>query len=133
MGLRYRASRLAQFPDDEYKKIFERYVLGKAKTAEEAEELFNSIMDRKHSILQDIEQLCTEIYHYYSDLCRKKDPQQSSLIDEAVKETLEFIKIEDIERFFVNVINSSNLSLDPETIRRIIQEEIEGTIQEYSQ
>ena len=62
-ALRYKASRLSQFPDGQYKKIFEEYAYGKAKTPEEAESLLSSILDRKSNILQNIEQLSNGIYN----------------------------------------------------------------------
>lgn len=61
-GLRYRASRLAQYPDDQYRNIFHQYAYGKAKTPQEAESLLDSIVDRKNNILQEIENLYNQIY-----------------------------------------------------------------------
>lgn len=60
--LRYRASRLAQYPDDEYRKIFKDYAYDKAKSPEEAEKLLNDIVDRKSNIIENIESLYDEIY-----------------------------------------------------------------------
>ena len=45
--LRYRASRLAQYPDEQYRNIFHQYAYGKAKTSQEAEMLLDNIVDRK--------------------------------------------------------------------------------------
>ena len=65
-ALRYKASRLSQVPDEQYKKIFEEYAYSKAKTPEEAESLLSSILDRKGNILQNIEQLYNGIYNEWS-------------------------------------------------------------------
>ena len=61
--LRYRASRLAQYPDDQYRNIFQQYAYGKAKTPQEAESLLDNIVDRKKNILQEIENLYNQIYN----------------------------------------------------------------------
>ena len=65
-ALRYKASRLSQFPDEQYKKLFEQYAYDKTKTPKEAETLLNSILDRKNNILQNIEQLYNGIYNDWS-------------------------------------------------------------------
>lgn len=59
--LRYRASRLAQYPDEQYRHIFEKYAYGKTKTPEEAESLLSSILSRKNNILLNVELLQSEI------------------------------------------------------------------------
>lgn len=84
-ALRYKASRLSQFPDEQYKKIFEEYAYGKAKTPEEAEALLSSILDRKSNILQNIEQLSNEIYNEWS---KNRNAQKVySVLDSAVQAT----------------------------------------------
>lgn len=86
-ALRYKASRLSQVPDEQYKKIFEEYAYSKAKTPEEAESLLSSILDRKGNILQNIEQLDNEIYNEWS---KNKDSQKTaSVLDSAIKATEE--------------------------------------------
>lgn len=88
--LRYRASRLSQFPDEQYRKIFEKYAYGKAKTPEDAEKLLSSILDRKSNILQNIEQLYNDIYNEWY---RNKGFQKSSsILDSAVQATEEITR-----------------------------------------
>lgn len=86
-ALRYKASRLSQVPDGQYKKIFEEYAYGKAKTPEEAKALLSSILDRKGNILQNIEQLYNGIYNEW---LKNKDSQKTaSVLDRAIKATEE--------------------------------------------
>ena len=86
-ALRYKASRLSQVPDGQYKKIFEEYAYGKAKTPEEAKALLSSILDRKGNILQNIEQLYEGIYNEW---LKNKDSQKTaSVLDSAIKATEE--------------------------------------------
>ena len=59
--LKYRASRLAQIPNEQYRQIFEKYAYGKAKTPEEAQQLLDSILSRKNNIMQNVELLCGKI------------------------------------------------------------------------
>ena len=83
--LRYRASRLAQFPDEQYKRIFEQYAYGKSKTQEEAETLLSNILDRKSNILQNVEQMYNEIYNKWD---KNKNIQKSSpVLESAVQAT----------------------------------------------
>ena len=84
-ALRYKASRLSQFPNEQYRKIFEEYAYGKAKTPEEAEALLSSILDRKSNILQNIEQLYNEIYNEWSK--NKNDKKTESILDSAIEAT----------------------------------------------
>ena len=86
-ALRYKASRLSQFPDGQYKKIFEEYAYGKAKTPEEAESLLSSILDRKSNILQNIEQLSNGIYNEWSK--NRTTKKTASILDSAVQATKE--------------------------------------------
>lgn len=85
--LRYRASRLSQFPDEQYRKIFEQYAYGKAKTPEDAERLLSSILDRKSNILQNIEQLYNDIYNEWDR--NRRFQKSSSILDSAVQATEE--------------------------------------------
>ena len=80
-ALRYKASRLSQFPDEQYKKIFEEYAYDKAKTPEEAETLLSSILDRKNNILHNIEQISNE----WSK--NKNNQKKDSILDSAVQAT----------------------------------------------
>lgn len=84
-ALRYKASRLSQFPDEQYKKIFEEYAYGKSKTPAEAEALLSSILDRKSNILQNIEQLSNGIYNEWSK--NKNNQKTDSILDSAVQAT----------------------------------------------
>lgn len=60
--MRYRASRLAQYPDKQYRQIFEKYAYTKSKTPEDAEKLLSGILERKKDILQRVEQLHHEVF-----------------------------------------------------------------------
>jgi len=85
--LRYRASRLSQFPDEQYRKIFEQYAYGKAKTPQAAEMLLSSILERKNNILQNIEQLYNDIYNeWYKNRTVKKS---STVLESAIEATEE--------------------------------------------
>ena len=82
-ALKYKASRLSQFPDEQYRKIFEEYAYGKAKTPEKAEALLNSILDRKSNILRGIEQLSNGIYNEWY----KNNQKTESILDSAIQAT----------------------------------------------
>ena len=86
-ALRYKASRLSQFPDEQYRKIFEEYAYGKTKTPEEAEALLSSILDRKRNILQNIEKLYGEIYNEWDK--NKNTQKTSSVLASAIEATEE--------------------------------------------
>lgn len=87
--LRYRASRLSQYPDEQYRKIFEKYAYSKAKTSEEAKILLDSILDRKNNILSNIEQL------YYNIEKNKKTILKQDIISIAKEDGVTF-EIEDV-------------------------------------
>ena len=91
-ALKYRASRLTQYPDEKYRKIFEQYAYGKAKTPEEAEILLCSISDRKSNILQNVELLKNGIYNKF---CNNK-AMQKFVLTSAVQATEEQTKTSDI-------------------------------------
>ena len=75
--LKYRASRISQYPDDEYKHIFENYAYGKAKTSEEAEVLLNRIVNRKNNILEKVEELYNQVYNeWYKNNNTQKSEKQ---------------------------------------------------------
>lgn len=82
-ALKYKASRLSQFPDEQYRKIFEEYAYGKAKTPEEAEALLSRILDRKSNILQNIEQLSNGIHNEWYKNNQKTEP----ILDSAIQAT----------------------------------------------
>ena len=46
-GLNYRAARLAQIPDEQYREMFRKYASSKTKTPQEAEMLLDRIVERK--------------------------------------------------------------------------------------
>ena len=80
--LEYRASRLAQFPDDQYRKLFVEYAYGKCSDPKEAELLLSRIVERKANIVEKIELLS-------EDITRKnlKSNVKNSVIDFAVSAT----------------------------------------------
>ena len=88
--LKYRASRLAQYPDEQYRKIFKEYAYGKAKTPEEAETLLSSILERKKDILQRVEQLRNEIFQewYKNDKITERATQASKSEKSQEKKTI---------------------------------------------
>lgn len=84
-ALNYKASRLSQFPDEQYRKNFEEYAYGKTKTPEKAEALLSSILDRKSNILQNIQQLINEIGIEHDR--NKNNQKKDLLLDSAVNAT----------------------------------------------
>lgn len=62
-GLNYRAARLAQIPDEQYREMFRKYASSKTKTPQEAEMLLDRIVERKKSI--------TKKWIYWSKICIK--------------------------------------------------------------
>ena len=90
-GLKYRASRLAQFPDEQYRKLFMDYAYGKCKNNQEAELLLSSIVERKSNIVERIELLS-------EDLTRKnlKSNVRNSVINFVVSATEERTTISEI-------------------------------------
>ena len=59
--LKFSAIKLAQYPDSEYRKIFEGYAKGKTSTPLEAEQLLDEICSRKENIIQKVEELRNEV------------------------------------------------------------------------
>ena len=90
-GLKYRASRLAQFPDEQYRKLFMDYAYGKCNSNQEAELLLSRIVERKSNIVERIELLS-------EDINRKnlKSNVRNSVIDFAVSATEERTTISEI-------------------------------------
>jgi hypothetical protein len=54
-GLNYRAARLAQIPDEQYREMFRKYASSKTKTPQEAEMLLDRIVERKKSITKKVD------------------------------------------------------------------------------
>ena len=90
--LNYRASRLAQIPDDEYRNIFKDYVYEKSKNQEEAEGLLNKIIQRKEGIVDRIEYLIEDIV---KENYRKSG--KNSIIDSAVLATEDRVIMSEID------------------------------------
>lgn len=110
-ALRYRASRLAQVPDEKYIEIFKKYAYGKAKTPVEAEILLNSILDRKRNILQNIEQLYNEIRKSYSENYKGKN-NCFSILSSGIEATEDILKSEmDKQGYFIekNINKASDI------------------------
>lgn len=61
-GLNYRAARLAQIPDEQYREMFRKYASSKTKTPQEAEMLLDRIVERKKSITKKVDLLKQDIY-----------------------------------------------------------------------
>lgn len=89
--LKYRASRLAQFPDEQYRKLFMDYAYGKCNSNQEAELLLSRIVERKSNIVERIELL-------NEDITREnlKSNVRNSVIDFAVSATEERTTISEI-------------------------------------
>lgn len=47
-GLNYRAARLAQIPDEQYREMFRKYASSKTKTPQETEMLLDRIVEEKN-------------------------------------------------------------------------------------
>ena len=61
-GLNYRAARLAQIPDEQYREMFRKYASSKTKTPQEAEMLLDRIVEGKKSITKKVDLLKQDIY-----------------------------------------------------------------------
>lgn len=61
-GLNYRAARLAQIPDEQYRQMFQKYASSKTKTPQEAEMLLDRIVERKKAITKKVDLLKQDIY-----------------------------------------------------------------------
>lgn len=62
-GLNYRAARLAQVPDLEYRELFKKYAYSKTKSSEDAELLLDRIVKRKQLIMKKIDWLKQYVYN----------------------------------------------------------------------
>ena len=120
-ALRYKASRLSQVPDEQYKKIFEEYAYSKAKTPEEAESLLSSILDRKGNILQNIEQLDNEIYNEWSK--NKYSQKTASVLDSAIKATEESTRTGAINEQVQTIKSIEKAKIQQQEIQKDVEEQ----------
>lgn len=104
-GLKYRASRLAQFPDEQYRKLFMDYAYGKCNSNNEAEILLSRIVERKSNIVERIELLS-------EDISRKnlKSNVRNSVIDFAVSATEERTTNEQSKTIQEGMLSKCNIS-----------------------
>lgn len=61
-GLDYRAARLAQVPDEQYRQMFQNYASSKTKTPEESKMLLDRIVERKKAMTQKIDLLKQDMF-----------------------------------------------------------------------
>jgi len=61
-GLAYRAARLEQVPNSEYREMFKDYAYNKTSTTEEAELLLDRIVGRKKNIVKKVDELKSTLY-----------------------------------------------------------------------
>lgn len=103
--LKYRASRLAQFPDDQYRELFMDYAYGKCNSNNEAEILLSRIVERKSNIVERIELLS-------EDISRKnlKSNVRNSVIDFAVSATEERTTNEQSKTIQEGMLSKCNIS-----------------------
>lgn len=103
--LKYRASRLAQFPDKQYRKLFMDYAYGKCNSNQEAELLLSRIVERKSNIVERIELLS-------EDITRKnlKSNVRNSVIDFAVSATEERTTNEQSKTIQEGMLSKCNIS-----------------------
>ena len=79
-GLHYRAARLAQVPDEQYRQLFKDYAYDKAQDSEEAEALLDRIVQRKQNIVKKVEDL---IQYMYNQSLDKEEENVDDLLDDA--------------------------------------------------
>ena len=72
-GLNYRAARLAQIPDEQYREMFRKYASSKTKTPQEAETLLDRIVERKKSITKKVDLLKQDMYQKSSGKVKGTD------------------------------------------------------------
>ena len=72
-GLNYRAARLAQIPDEQYREMFRKYASSKTKTPQEAEMLLDRIVERKKSITKKVDLLKQDMYQKSSGKVKGTD------------------------------------------------------------
>ena len=103
--LKYRASRLAQVPDDQYRELFMDYAYGKCNSNNEAEILLSRIVERKSNIVERIELLS-------EDISRKnlKSNVRNSVIDFAVSATEERTTNEQSKTIQEGMLSKCNIS-----------------------
>ena len=102
---KYRASRLAQVPDDQYRELFMDYAYGKCNSNNEAEILLSRIVERKSNIVERIELLS-------EDISRKnlKSNVRNSVIDFAVSATEERTTNEQSKTIQEGMLSKCNIS-----------------------
>ena len=72
-GLNYRAARLAQIPDEQYREMFRKYASSKTKNPQEAEMLLDRIVERKKSITKKVDLLKQDMYQKSSGKVKGTD------------------------------------------------------------
>ena len=72
-GLNYRAARLAQIPDEQYREMFRKYASSKTKIPQEAEMLLDRIVERKKSITKKVDLLKQDMYQKSSGKVKGTD------------------------------------------------------------
>ena len=72
-GLNYRAARLAQIPDEQYREMFRKYASSKTKTPQEAERLLDRNVERKKSITKKVDLLKQDMYQKSSGKVKGTD------------------------------------------------------------
>lgn len=105
-GLNYRAARLAQIPDEQYRELFKKYAYGKTNNQQDAEMLLDRITARKKEITKKVDLL-------------KQDMFQKS--DGKVKETDEYIFTDKIiqEQKSLDINQKEELIKEKQDLRRI--------------
>ena len=72
-GLNYRAARLAQIPDEQYREMFRKHASSKTKIPQEAEMLLDRIVERKKSITKKVDLLKQDMYQKSSGKVKGTD------------------------------------------------------------
>lgn len=72
-GLNYRAARLAQIPDEQYREMFRKHASSKTKILQEAEMLLDRIVERKKSITKKVDLLKQDMYQKSSGKVKGTD------------------------------------------------------------
>lgn len=71
--LNYRAARLAQIPDEQYREMFRKHASSKTKILQEAEMLLDRIVERKKSITKKVDLLKQDMYQKSSGKVKGTD------------------------------------------------------------
>lgn len=72
-GLNYRAARLAQIPNEQYREMFRKHASSKTKILQEAEMLLDRIVERKKSITKKVDLLKQDMYQKSSGKVKGTD------------------------------------------------------------